>query len=104
MRVVKNIAKILRIEDYEKLDSIVLTEEIADVLFDDESEVYARTRTELLRILLKYGVRIHNSDTEFEKQLKKLKEKFEREQRIILKAYETELNEYFSDPTTYSLF
>ena len=104
MRIVKNFAKLLRIENIETLDPDTLIAEIADVLLDDNSKVYGRTRTEIKRILLKYGKRIRESDGNFEKELVKLKDKFKREQRIILKAYEIELNEFFSDPANFSVY
>ena len=102
MRVVKNIALYMQIENPENYKAEDLVDELADAILDENSKVHLRTRTEIKRILLKYGIRIHNSDLEFEKALKELKEKLEREQRIILRAYEIELNEYFSDPTTFS--
>lgn len=104
VRVIKNIAKALRLEGYETMTTDVLVEEVADEMLNENSKAYRRTRTEIKRILLKYGKRIKESDGNFEKELIQLKEKYKKEQRIILKAYEIELNEYFNDPTNYSIF
>ena len=104
MWILKKFAKMLLVENYETLAADVLVEEILDAILNDQSKAYKRTREELKRILLKYGKRIFMSDKGFEKELVDLKEKYKREQRIIMRAYNMEIDEFLSDPSFYSVF
>ena len=104
VRVIKNIAKALRIDEYRTLSTDDLVEEVADEMLNENSKAYPKTRKEIKRILIKYGRRIRESDGNFEKELVKLKEKFKKEQRIILRAYQIELNEFFTDPVNFTAF
>ena len=104
VRVIKNIAKALQIDGYQAFTTDDLVEEVADEILNENSKAYPKTRKEIKRILIKYGKRIKESDGNFEKELVELKEKFKKEQRIILKAYEIELNEFFTDPVNFTTF